>query len=221
MIRGETMDNKKIGEFIKSKRKEKKLTQQSLGNLVGVSFKAVSNWECGNAMPDISILKKICEILEITTDELLDGKDNIESPNKKDNPKFKNYIIRILILLSILSIIIITTIKIYKSNNKEITKDYECTLIKTYNVNNINPSNDEFYLYITFTEYQTEGVYTIKLPKTITKNLEKNENYEFTFKTNKEYVSKTPDIIFSNSELINIEHTDNTGLNQINKFYCN
>lgn len=52
------MDNKKIGEYIKAKRKAKNLTQSALGESVGVSFKAVSNWECGNSLPDISILKK-------------------------------------------------------------------------------------------------------------------------------------------------------------------
>ena len=69
------MDNEKIGKYIKKKRKEKGLTQQKLGDMVGVSFKAVSKWECGNSIPDIVVLKKVCDVLEISIDELLNAQD--------------------------------------------------------------------------------------------------------------------------------------------------
>ena len=51
------MNSYKLGEFIRNKRKEKGLTQQQLGDIVGVSMKAVSKWECGNAMPDVGTIK--------------------------------------------------------------------------------------------------------------------------------------------------------------------
>lgn len=51
------MNSDKFGEFIRNKRKEKGLTQQQLGDIVGVSMKAVSKWECGNAMPDVGTIK--------------------------------------------------------------------------------------------------------------------------------------------------------------------
>ena len=92
--------------------------------------------------------------------------------------------------------------------------------VKTYNIDNINSSNDSNYLYITFKEYQVEGVYTIKLPKTISKDLEIGKNYEFTFNTYKEYVSATPAEIFDKSELINIEYSDKVGMEQKNEFNC-
>lgn len=41
------LDNKKVGDFISSCRKEKNLTQQQLGEFLGVSDKAVSKWETG------------------------------------------------------------------------------------------------------------------------------------------------------------------------------
>ena len=51
------MNSDKFGGFIRNKRKEKGLTQQHLGDIVGVSMKAVSKWECGNAMSDVGTIK--------------------------------------------------------------------------------------------------------------------------------------------------------------------
>lgn len=41
------MDQKKVGRFIAAKRKEKSLTQQALADLIGISNKTISKWECG------------------------------------------------------------------------------------------------------------------------------------------------------------------------------
>ena len=111
-------------------------------------------------------------------------------------------------------------IAIIKNKDKNFSNSYDCTLIKTYNVDNINSSNDSNYLYITFKEYQVEGVYTIKLSKTISKDLEIGKNYEFTFNTYKEYISSSPTEIFEKSELINIESSDKVGIEQKNEFNC-
>ena len=215
------MNNQKIGQYIKQKRKEKKLTQQQLGDLVGVSFKAVSKWECGNSIPDISILKKVCKELEISIEELLDGNDK----NKLLEPKNKKRIFLIISILAIFIVLISIILIIIsssdnKSKDKNFSNSYDCTLIKTYNVDNINSSNDSNYLYITFKEYQVEGVYTIKLSKTISKDLEIGKNYEFTFNTYKEYISSSPTEIFEKSELINIESSDKVGIEQKNEFNC-
>lgn len=67
------MDQIKIGKFIAEMRKEKNLTQKQLAELIGISDKAVSKWECGKSMPDNSILLKLCEILNINVNELLSG----------------------------------------------------------------------------------------------------------------------------------------------------
>lgn len=69
--------NYEIGNFIASLRKEKGLTQGKLGQLLGVSNKAISKWENGQGLPDTSSMPKLCEILGITTDELLNGKRNV------------------------------------------------------------------------------------------------------------------------------------------------
>lgn len=67
------MNQEKIGMFIARCRKEKGLTQSVLGEKLGVSYKAVSKWENGKSMPDISIMKDLCDILEITLNELFAG----------------------------------------------------------------------------------------------------------------------------------------------------
>lgn len=67
------MDQKKIGCFIAELRKEKKLTQTELGELLGVTNKTVSRWETGNYMPDLAIIQRLCEELGIGLNELLSG----------------------------------------------------------------------------------------------------------------------------------------------------
>lgn len=67
------MEQEKIGEFIAAQRKEKHMTQKQLGEALGISDKAVSKWECGKGLPDISIMMPLCELLEINVNELLSG----------------------------------------------------------------------------------------------------------------------------------------------------
>lgn len=64
-------DMKKIGKKISTLRKEKNMTQMELADRMGISFQAVSNWERGNSMPDISKLPELAEIFGVTLDELL------------------------------------------------------------------------------------------------------------------------------------------------------
>ena len=67
------MDSKKIGTFIASKRKAKQLTQKQLGEALGCSDKLISKWECGNGLPDASMMLPLCELLEVNVNELLSG----------------------------------------------------------------------------------------------------------------------------------------------------
>lgn len=67
------MDVKKIGAFIALNRKLKGLTQEQLGEKLGVSNKTVSRWENGNYMPDLSLLEPLSNELGITLNELLAG----------------------------------------------------------------------------------------------------------------------------------------------------
>ena len=67
------MDYNKIGSFILNERKNKNLTQAKLAEKLFVSEKTISKWENGNGLPDTSILPKLCEILDVTLNELLNG----------------------------------------------------------------------------------------------------------------------------------------------------
>ena len=67
------MEQKRIGLFILSLRKEKNLTQKELADQLGVTDRAVSKWENGRGLPDVSLMKALCDVLDITVNELLSG----------------------------------------------------------------------------------------------------------------------------------------------------
>lgn len=67
------MNQDKVGNFIKKCRTEKKMTQADLAEKLGVSSKAISKWECGKGLPDVSLFESICEELDISLNELFAG----------------------------------------------------------------------------------------------------------------------------------------------------
>ena len=67
------MDQIKIGKFITECRKKKNLTQAQLAENLNITDRAISKWETGKSMPDFDIMLKLCEILEISVNELLCG----------------------------------------------------------------------------------------------------------------------------------------------------
>ena len=68
-----------ISEKISSLRKAHSLTQEALGEAVGVSPQAVSKWEKGDSLPDISVIPDLCRIFGISADSLLGSEGNITS----------------------------------------------------------------------------------------------------------------------------------------------
>jgi len=62
----------RIGEKIKSLRKQKNISQEVFANYLGVSFQAVSKWENGNTMPDVTLIPAIASFFCVSTDELFD-----------------------------------------------------------------------------------------------------------------------------------------------------
>ena len=67
------MDSKMVGSQIARLRKEKGLTQNDLGDRLGVSFQAVSKWERGETLPDTAILLDLANALETSVDFILTG----------------------------------------------------------------------------------------------------------------------------------------------------
>lgn len=204
------MEEKSIGKFIKKQRKEKNLSQKDLGDILGVSSKTISKWECGNGMPDITLLHKLSKSLDINVEELLTCKKQEHIPKNK-----KTYLIIFLSLIMIFILVIIIN-KI----SKTIKNDNICTIIRTYYIDSIGKSNDENYLYITIHEFQVEGTYTIKLPKIVSKDLEVGKSYEFTFEANKEYIKIPTDILFKNANIINVINTNKEGLERTSTYTC-
>lgn len=165
------MNQEKVGKLIAKMRKQKDLTQRQLGEMVGVGFRAVSKWERGQTMPDISIINELSEILGITSDELLKGEliskeDKLElsttdidsNLNKKSN---KRKIL--LLLIPILLIIFVVVILIIKNNNQK---------VEEYTIKSLHPE-----------EYQVDGKIVVEGKKLIIKvNKIDFQDYNFTQK---------------------------------------
>lgn len=67
------MNPEKTGKYIAERRKAMGMTQKELAEKIAVSDKAISKWECGNGLPDITRVKDLCIALEINVNELLSG----------------------------------------------------------------------------------------------------------------------------------------------------
>ena len=77
------MDKIKIGEFIANCRKDKLLTQEKLAEMLNVTSKSVSKWENGNCLPDTSLYEPLCNILDISINELFAGEKFKDKDYKK------------------------------------------------------------------------------------------------------------------------------------------
>ena len=69
------MNDYEFGNKIYELRKKCKISQEKLGELVGVSNKAVSKWEMGKAKPNVDVLKKLCDVFNVKLEYLLDNKN--------------------------------------------------------------------------------------------------------------------------------------------------
>ncbi len=111
------MDQIKIGKFIQEKRKEKGLTQSGLAEKLNVTDRAISKWENGNCIPDVSNIPELCKILNITINDLFSGcvidmKDNEKKleENLLEMIKIKEQRDRELLILEIFIGIIVSII---------------------------------------------------------------------------------------------------------------
>ena len=73
------MNGKSMGAFLAALRKEKGITQRELAELLNVSDKTVSHWECDENSPDLSMLPIIADYFGVTCDELIKGERKTEN----------------------------------------------------------------------------------------------------------------------------------------------
>lgn len=95
------MDMQKIGAFLAELRKEKNLTQDELGEQIGVTNKTVSRWENGNYLPPVEMLQILSKFYDVSINEILNGErindsdyKNISEENVKSALNRSNAIIR-------------------------------------------------------------------------------------------------------------------------------
>lgn len=89
------INNEKFGHFLAEMRKEKQMTQKDLADKLFVSDKTVSKWECGNSMPNVTLLIPIADVLGISVTELLQGEKS------KDNKTLNSDVIGTLVVNSL------------------------------------------------------------------------------------------------------------------------
>ena len=83
------MDQIKIGKFISERRRAQGLTQAELAERLGITDRAVSNWETGRSLPDSSIMLDLCRLLSISVTDLLCGEVvSMENYNKELEKQF-------------------------------------------------------------------------------------------------------------------------------------
>lgn len=119
---GKNMDPLIIGKFLKELRKQHHMTQELLGEKLGVTNKTISRWETGNYLPPIECLKLLSDLYQVSINEILAGKkldeheykeaseDNISSTLEKaelDRKKFENKMTALMGVTTISAIIII------------------------------------------------------------------------------------------------------------------
>ena len=74
------MDATKIGRFIGAERRAKGWTQRQLADKLQLTDKAISRWETGKGLPDVSLLLPLANVLDITVGELLAGERRLQPP---------------------------------------------------------------------------------------------------------------------------------------------
>lgn len=72
-----------LNENIKNARLKKKMTQRELGEAIGVSHNAISDWESGNHKPDADTVIALCKVLDVDANYMLDWEERVATDNVK------------------------------------------------------------------------------------------------------------------------------------------
>lgn len=129
------MDTQKIGKFLKELRKQSNMTQEQLGEKIGVTNKTISKWENGNYMPPIEQLKTLSDIYQVSINEILSGEklsqenyegaaeENIILALEKIQIEEKRFENSMLILMWITSVLVIAIVLLLPKGNNLTTMD--------------------------------------------------------------------------------------------------
>lgn len=158
------MDQVKIGKFIASQRKKNNLKQEDLAKKFNISCQAISKWERGIAFPDASILIELCDMLDITLEELLIGEkignqkvekdkiivEGINAYQKEAEGHTKKIFLTIIFIIFCIGIVAILGLSSYYKNNYNSVRIYNVTGIEDFKAEGkiiYTPVSKSFILY--------------------------------------------------------------------------
>ena len=136
------MDQEEIGKFIKDLRIKNNLTQKEFADKYNVTYQAVSKWENGKNMPDLSLLKDICKDFDVSLDDLINGEKSVKK-------SYKKYII-----IGIICIVIVLFLVIKNNNNGDFNFKTITSSCDAFNISGSIAYNDKkSAIYITNIKY--------------------------------------------------------------------
>lgn len=144
------MNQEKIGKFILKLRLEKNMTQQELAHKLGVTDRAISKWENGRGLPDLSLIKPLCDELNITVNDFISAErvdkekyqekfeenilNTIEYSNKKNKGLIKFIVIILIFIILLISMFLIDVNKM-RNNEQVIFSTWGFKYSPTINLN--------------------------------------------------------------------------------------
>ena len=174
------MNPEKVGQFIKKLRKDNNLTQKALANKYNVTYQAVSKWENGINLPEISLIRQISKDFNISVEDILDGEKSSKKKNKK------TYLIITISIILIILCIVLTIILNKKDNSFEfktisttcnefkvsgsIAYDEKKSSIYISNINYCGGNDSNIYQEINCTLYENHADTIKKISDCSTKN---------------------------------------------------
>lgn len=238
------MNQEKIGKFIASCRKSKKLTQVELAEKLGVSDKSVSKWECGKCMPDLSLFTPLCEMLDITINDLMSGEivdnkdyvnileknivnmvSNIEKKKKRKN-KFLIITSMVLILLIIIGYVFYSHYEIDIKYNKrtmncEINNNEIAFIIKGQSLLNTyhiikEIDNEQIYFFHSTVNVYNKRRSNWEYSQSMARLLE-NKEVQFGYEEILDITGNKVKIYYTNYSVKEIENANEKELNDIIK----
>ncbi len=211
------MNQEKIGKFIKKIREENQLTQSQFAQKYHVSFQAVSKWENGKNIPDIALLKQICNDYNASIDELLN--DGLKGKKGNKNIIFISIICFLVIVLMIVLILyskkddhfefkkISTTCPTFKVTGSTAYNDDQSSIYIS-NIEFCGKKENTVYKKITYIFYEIQEDMNITISSGKEKNNITLENYIKNLKINVDNYSKMCKTFSETKLFLEINATD-------------